>query len=116
MARPRKKEEEKRERRFNLRFTPAEFSHVCLQAQRAGLAPHDYMRRRILGHVVVIANLKRSDPALVSELNRIGVNLNQLARAVNMDRDFTDCWGELSLELRRVLALMMAEDHGSEAP
>ncbi len=86
MARPIKAPGEKRDQRFNLRYTAAEIEHLRMQAANAGLHPHEYARRRTLGHAVPPAPARSSDPALVSELNRIGVNLNQLARAVNADR------------------------------
>ena len=111
MARPRKMAHEKRDRRLNLRLTSAELAHLCLQAERAGLASHEYVRRRALGHTVVAANsAKRADPALISELNRVGVNLNQLAKATNMGRRFSGVWGQLAIELSRVLAMVMATD------
>ena len=110
MARPKKQPHEKRDQRYNLRFTSAEMAHVQLQAAKAGLNLHDYARKRILGAPVAITSSYRTDPALISELNRIGVNLNQLARAVNMDREFEGDWGQLAIELRRVLTLLMARD------
>lgn len=111
MARPRKQPHEKRDRRFNLRLTSAELSHLCLQAERAGLHPHEYIRRRVLGHAVVASSpVRKADPALISELNRIGVNLNQLAKATNMGRRFAGIWSDLAAELRRVLVTVAAGD------
>lgn len=110
MARPKKQLHEKRNERFNLRYTKAEIDYVRLQAHQAGLHPHDYVRRRTLGHRIVPPRAHRADPALINELNRIGVNLNQLARAVNRGRDEGADWGELALELKRVLNLVMARD------
>lgn len=110
MARPKKQMHEKRDQRFNLRFTAAEIEYLRVQAQRAGLDPHDYARRRTLGTPAVSAGSRRADPALISELNRIGVNLNQLARAVHRGSDDGTDWGELAVELKRILAVVMARD------
>ena len=106
MARPKKYDEEKRTERFNLRLTLAEIEHLGTQAAATGLAPHEYVRRRVLGHVVAPAP-RQADAALVSEINRIGVNVNQLARATHRCSDFTAYWreigGQLEAVLRRVL-------------
>jgi len=113
MARPRKLVHEKRDRRFNLRLTPAELAHLHLQAQRAGLNPHEYARRRALGHALVVnGGAQKADPALVSELNRVGVNVNQLARATNMGRRFAGDWEDIAFELRQVLSSVLG-GHGS---
>ena len=41
------------------------------------------MRQVVLGRPVRIAAVRRLGPAEFAELNRIGVNLNQIARALN---------------------------------
>ncbi len=82
MARPTKDDAAKRTERFNLRLTLAELAHVQAQATHAGIGAHEYARRRVLGHRVPPAR-SQIDAALLTELNRIGVNLNQLAHAVN---------------------------------
>lgn len=82
MARPTKDDAAKRTERFNLRLTLAELAHVQAQAAHAGIGAHEYARRRVLGHRVPPAR-SQIDASLLSELNRIGVNLNQLARATN---------------------------------
>ena len=82
MARPTKDDAAKRTERFNLRLTLAELAHVNAQAAHAGIAAHDYVRRRVLGHRVPPAR-SQIDASLLSELNRLGVNLNQLTRSHN---------------------------------
>ena len=86
MARPTKDDTAKRSERFNLRLTLAELAHVQAQAAHAGIGAHDYARRRVLGHRVPPAR-SQIDATLLSDLNRIGVNLNQLARANNSGAD-----------------------------
>ena len=104
MARPKKDTAEKRDQRFNLRYTLAEMEHIRTQAQAAGLDPHEYARRRTLGHVVTSAPSSTADPALIVALNRVGNNVNQLARSVHRGSDFQRYWQEVGDELRTVLA------------
>lgn len=104
MARPRKQLGEKRDQRFNLRYTAAELAHIRAQAGKAGLDVHEYIRRKALSaSVFAPIAARRSDPALVSELNRIGVNVNQLARATHRGGHFVGSWRDLQGELARVL-------------
>ena len=110
MARPKNHDEEKRDQRFNLRFTLAEIEHLRTQADAAGLAPHDYARNRVLGHAVAPAP-RHADAALVSEINRIGVNVNQLARATHRGSDFAQYWREIGDELRSALGKVLS--HGA---
>lgn len=110
MARPSKDPTELRTQRFNLRLTPAEIEHVRANAAAAGLEPHDYVRRRVLGHRIRPAAGRGADPALVSELNRIGVNVNQLARSVHRGSDFARFWREVGAQLQAVLAKAAVRD------
>lgn len=98
MARPTKQPHERREARFNLRFTDAEKAYVETQARAAGLDPAEYLRRRALGYHVPPAQ-SRADALLLTKINRvglelhaIGINVNQLARAVHTDRGFHGRW------------------------
>lgn len=102
MARPLKELEEKRMERFNLRFTLAELESIRAQAALAGLLPHEYARRRVLGHIVH-PSPSRMDAATLCDLNRIGVNANQLAKATNAGREFRGVWQVIAEEIQRVL-------------
>ena len=83
MARPRLDEEERRARTVGVRVTAAEAAELRERAQAAGLSMGAYLRRRALGQRVRIAAELRLGAAELRELNRIGVNLNQMARALN---------------------------------
>ena len=76
MARPRLHESERRARTVGVRVTAAEAAELRERAQAARLSMGAYLRRRALGQRVRIA-------AELRDLNRIGVNLNQMARALN---------------------------------
>jgi len=103
MARPVKDPEEKRTETARFRLTVAERAYLRAQAEAAGLSETEFLRRRALGLSVRPAPA-RNDPALLSELNRIGVNVNQLARATHRGSDFTRYWREVGGALEQVLA------------
>ena len=110
MARPSKDPTELRTQRFNLRLTLAEIERLRANAAAAGLEPHEYARRRTLGHRIPPAPSRGADPALLSELNRIGVNVNQLARATHRGSDFTLYWREVGAKLEAVLGKLVGCD------
>ena len=83
MARPRLGEEERRTRTVGVRVTEAEAEELCERAQGARLSVGAYLRRRGLGQRVRLAAERRLGAAELRELNRIGVNLNQMARTLN---------------------------------
>ena len=110
MARPRKQDREKRNEVARFRVTLAEREYIRAQAQAAGLLEAEYLRRRALGYAVPPARPGRSDPALVSELNRIGVNVNQLARATHRGSDFVHTWQIIGKQLSDVLVAVVKRD------
>lgn len=81
MARRKKGEEEKRDERVNLRLTIAERVALEESARACGIGPTDYARRRTLG--LPVAPRVQADPSIVIALNRIGVNINQIAKVLN---------------------------------
>ena len=83
MARPRLGESERRRRTIGVRVTEAEAAELRERAQAARLSMGAYLRRRALGQRVRSAVERRLGAAEMRELNRIGVNLNQMARAMN---------------------------------
>lgn len=108
MARPEKDPNEKLSEVVRLRLTVAEHEHVRAQADAAGVTVSDYLRRRAVGYRVPEGGGRRAgDPAIVSELNRIGVNVNQLARAVHRGSDFTRYWREVGTTLEGILARVL---------
>lgn len=89
MARPKKQPHERRSAKLPpIRLTEAELADLHLQAEQAGLSLTELVRQRATSGK---ATPKRglADAQLLSELNRVGVNLNQIARALNRggDRD-----------------------------
>ena len=83
MARPRLGEEERRTRTLGVRVTEAEAEELRERAQAARLSVAAYVRRRALGRQMRVAPEWRLGAEELRELNRIGVNLNQMAPAMN---------------------------------
>jgi len=83
MARPRKDKLEARSAHLPpVRLTEAELMLVGELAGASGLSLSEYVRQRALsGHVAPRPAL--DDARLLAELNRCGVNLNQIAKRLN---------------------------------
>jgi len=96
MARPQKSDADKRTHYVKMRVTETEKSHIQQQAQDAALTPSDFLRGMALR-----AKPGRKVPTpdramllkLMAELNMIGSNLNQIARALNRRQDSPDLTG-----------------------
>ena len=101
MSRPRKQPAEKRSLRLPAAsVTPAEFAEVERQASVVGLSAPEFVRRCVLGRRIA-PRRTHSDDAILVELNRIGVNINQMARATNSGRP------PLAGDLRAALAALL---------
>lgn len=84
MARSRKQTDKQRQHRLpSIRVTAEELADITSRFNQAGLTASEYLRRAALSARLTLPKTARADPALIAELNRIGVNLNQIARAVN---------------------------------
>ena len=103
MARPTKDPSEKRSETVKLRLTLAEHEFVRAQAQTAELSVSEYLRRRALS-LPVTAPPRRADAALVSELNRIGINLQQFLRNLYTGREYRGDWQGLYDQLQQIMA------------
>lgn len=73
---------------YQIAMTPEEFAVACERAASAGLSPSSYGRTLLLGTAGPRA--RRSPPLnaellahAVAQLNRVGSNLNQIARTLN---------------------------------
>jgi len=78
----------KRDRQFNVGLTAREYELLLQRAARACMRPVDYGRARLLAewrlsaqHASATAHL---DPLFLNALVRLGNNLNQIARRLNM--------------------------------
>jgi hypothetical protein len=111
MARPKKAPEELRTARLSgIRLTEAEREHIALMAERAGLDIAEFCRRAILGQRI-LARRASVNERLIVELNKIGVNLNQIAHAVNGGRGLAADTPDLLRQLQATIAEVL--EHGS---
>lgn len=87
MARPKKQENELRSVRLPaVRLTHAERLDAEARAERAGLELSEFVRARVFSdHISPRAT--PIEASMLTELNRIGNNVNQVARALNRGRD-----------------------------
>ena len=83
MVRPRKREAERRSRTICVRVATEEAAKIAERAGAARLTKGGYIRRRALGEPVREAAVHRLGARERVELHRTGVNLNQIARALN---------------------------------
>ena len=84
MARPRKAPEEKRGDVLGVRLTMGERAEIERSAAAFGLAPAEFTRRRTLGYRLPAALAAQQATASIgAAFNRLGVNLNQIARHLN---------------------------------
>ena len=82
-GKPWRGESERWTRTIGVRVTEAEEAELWGRAQAARISMGAYLRRRTLGQRLRVATERRLGAAEMRELNRIGVNLNQMARAMN---------------------------------
>lgn len=85
-GRPRKQALEQRSMQNKQRYTRAELDYIQQMAHYAGLTVSEYIRRAALKIVI------KPPPATVPreamrKLDRIGININQIARALNRGRE-----------------------------
>lgn len=106
MARPKKADQERRTEQTKERWTLAEIEHLNAQAKRCGLTRAEYIRRRSLGEPIR-AKSDSADPALVVAINRVGNNVNQIARSVHRGSDFQQYYREVGEKLHHVLDLVL---------
>lgn len=121
-GRPKKDASERRSETARARVTVAEMEHLQQQTRIAGLPDvSEFIRRRTLGYEVPSPARTSIDPALISELNRLGLalknhslqvksvgnNANQLALSAHTNRRTQMAWEDVS---EKVNALGLRSD------
>ncbi|MBW3099266.1 plasmid mobilization protein [Pseudohoeflea coraliihabitans] len=108
-GRPKKAPGEQRSERLSgVSLTPAERHHVEAQAERAGLPVSEFCRRAILGQRIR-PRRSASDDRLLVELNRVGVNLHQIVRALNFKKGIPRDIDEAIQAVTRVVEKVAAD-------
>jgi len=87
MARPRLSDDERRTQQVTLWVNSGERRAIEERASAAGLSIPAYIRRRAVSDHLPIASPLRLGVAEYREVRQIGVNLNQIARALNQGAD-----------------------------
>ena len=102
MARPTKEPDEKRTEIVRFRVTAFERAALESAAAAAGLHPSEFCRRRALSYRLPAVRAV-ADDRLIFEINRIGVNLNQIKRAAHLGKTLE---GKLAAALDELQAAM----------
>jgi hypothetical protein len=66
-----------------VRLSPVEIGQIAAKAEQAGLPTSAFVRASALGKKVIVRESTTPDFTTRHELRRIGVNLNQIAHALN---------------------------------
>lgn len=95
---------------LRVRMTAAERASVEARAAQAGLSPSEFARRAISGAKIETPANDRAaiPPMLITELGRIGNNLNQIAHAAHLGRELRRM-AEVSLTEVRALVAAITE-------
>lgn len=67
------------------------------------------MCRRCANNTRAAATRSTADQALLVELNRVGVNLNQMTRRVNAGRDLPPDFPDVLAEVRNAIKKVLAD-------
>ena len=103
VGRPRKGERERRSDHLNVRLTIVERAALDAEARRLALPVSSYVRRLISKRrSVETRHIPAVSSAAVTALNRVGNNLNQLARHANAKGDLTAVAQHLDQALSRL--------------
>ena len=84
MARPKLPPQDQKSKRMIVRLTPIEHAQAQLAADQAGIGISEFARRRLMGvRLPASPTEEKLNADAVAALNRIGINLNQIAKRIN---------------------------------
>ena len=86
-----------RDRQFNIRLTEKELAAFEKKRKASGLSKTDFFMKLVRGSNIKVYRFDEDVKAIMHELRKIGVNLNQVAYLVNIMQD-----GEALRELHRM--------------
>lgn len=97
MARPKKEIAERHDKRFpTVRCTQTELNDLRAMSKEAHMTLSEFIRQKALnGKVVIRKSTNPMNFSLIHELNKIGTNLNQIAKRANST-------GEISKSIKSV--------------
>lgn len=111
MARPRITQPKRKTQQIIFRVTSDEYDFLSAVARRAGLSVNALSRHSTLSKSkrILIKRVQSANPALINQLQRIGVNLNQIARRVNQSGRVFHTLLPLCEELERIINKEISE-------
>jgi len=95
---------------INIRLTAMEFENVTLLSKSAELSPANWIRKYLFSKRFPKAKMSPINIDTFNELNKIGVNLNQLAKLANSGRlegDITFFLMKLNEHLTKIKMLLL---------
>ena len=114
MARPKKTPEELRTEMMGVRLTMAEHVEIERDAFLFGISPAEFTRRRTLGYrMPAPLAVQRAQARFGSILNRLAVNLNQIARHMNAGRGAPPYLSALIARINAILDKIYGPDDHS---
>ena len=116
MARPAKKDTDRLTTVFSTRLTAGEAAAADARRAAAGLTRGEYTRAAVLNGRVSVRRTAKADPAIVAQLLRIGVNLNQIARTANATGGVPDNLDRLCRTVEAAVMKAIAPEAEDDGP
>lgn len=111
-GRPMLIDEERRSYSVRPGFNPHEFEKLEKRAEAAGLDVSEFVRRLALNQqFLAVPQINRQ---ALSELSKIGVNLNQIARIANKTGEVSPSIAEVKRELEKITLTLILSRKESE--
>jgi len=106
MARPKKKIQDLKAIRVNVRMTVSEYLTVSENAATLGVSIPDFIRLKTTGRVLPRKRIAPEDRKLFVEICRIGNNINQLTKKAHLGMNNPPKLSYLLLELQSTLDVL----------
>ena len=106
MARPKKKIQDLKAIRVNVRMTVSEYLTVSENAETLGIAIPDFIRLKTTGRVLPRKRISTDNRKVFIEMCRIGNNINQLTKNVHLGMNNSPQLNSLLLELKSNLDVL----------
>jgi uncharacterized protein (DUF1778 family) len=111
MGRPSKAPQDRIAHQLTLGFKPADWAVVNANAAKAETSLTDFIRGSALGQKFTVIQSNNPDAETVDQLRRIGVNLNQIAKAMNAQKPVPQSVVDSACrDVKTVLAQWMFDD------
>lgn len=94
---------------MQFRLTEADYEKLAAEAEKAGIVPNECARLKTTGGVLQTQEQQSFPTAMIRELNKVGINVNQIARKINMTGEYQpDVLEETCQYLNEVLRTILA--------